>query len=151
MMILDIENDLTSAHTAVSDAQSGLVERLILVEIIAVACSKLVSVQVLLCFPGGAIPQLRVHGITGGVSRQGCLLEGQLGSLLEIGRWLTRSELRLRVHGWLGVGDARSGLEIVQWLDVGMSVHQGGLTVLVRSGMKGVIGAWDQILVKTGR
>jgi len=64
VVILSIEYNLCSAHATITVTECGLVEWLRLIEIIAIASSKLISVQILLSSPSGTVPQLGVHGIT---------------------------------------------------------------------------------------
>ena len=59
-LVRSVEDLLFSPETAISHLQNGLVERLRLIKVISVASPDLVSVLVLLCLPGSAVPELTI-------------------------------------------------------------------------------------------
>ena len=59
-LVSGVKDLLFSLQTAICDLQDRLVEWLRLIKVVAVGCSDLVRVLVLLCLPGRAVPQLAI-------------------------------------------------------------------------------------------
>ena len=127
-LVAHIVDLLLSLQAPVGALQLRLVEGLRLVHRLAVRSPELVSVQILLSPPGGAIPFLAVTAVA---SRQRVrpLFDLQLGRVLENGVLLTSPEhgvvvcLRAQVAG---TGCCR---HVICWLHVGRSVKHGSRAV----------------------
>ena len=149
-LVSDIKDLLLSLKAAVSHLQLGLVERLWLVEVVAVGRPHLVRVLVLLRPPGRAVPELTialvatVHGVGASV----CL---ELLGVAEDGGVVTRAVVRLIVD--LGVVEAVSGCRhpVVLGLMVGSCVPHGTGAIPATSYLHRDVLLWNQFGIETGK
>lgn len=119
---------LFELQTAISGLELGLVEGLRLIEVVTVRSPVLVSVQVLLCLPGGAVPELAVALVATG-KRLGALVHLELGRVLKQGALLTCAPVGLVVDGGAQVARPCRRREVVLWLRVGGRVGHGTRSV----------------------
>lgn len=142
-LVFDIEDLLLSLQAAICDLQLRLVERLWLVEAVTVGSPELVSVLVLLRFPGGSIPQLAIalvttlHGVRAPVHLQ-------LLGIAEVGSVVTRAPVGLVVD--LGVVEAvASGCHpVVLWLMVRCSAEHGASAIPSATDLHCFVVPWNQ-------
>ena len=81
-LVGDVKDMLLASETAICDLELRLVERFRLIEAVTVRRSVLVSVHILLSFPGSAVPFLAVATVTSG-ERVRTLVHKQLGRVLK--------------------------------------------------------------------
>ena len=65
-LVNNVKDLLLSFEASISDLKLGLVEWLVLIEIVPVSRSVHVSMEILLGFPGGTVPELTVTLVAAG-------------------------------------------------------------------------------------
>lgn len=147
-LVLHIEDLLLSLKTAVGHLELRLVERLGLVEPVAVRRAHHVRVQVLLSFPGGAVPALTVT-LVATSHRVGPSLNFKLGSGLEDLRVITSTPVGSVVNLWAEeASPSRRGV-IVLRLEVRGRLEHGSATVATASDLHSLVVLWDQSRIES--
>ena len=147
-LVCDIEDLLLSLEPAIRNLELGLVEWFRLVKVIAVRGPHLVSVLVLLSFPGGAVPELAVALVAAG-HRVGTLVDLQLRTVLERQRAITRPPVRLVVDLRAQVARPRRCRKVVLGLVIGCCVEHGAGAVATAAHFHALVVLRDQLGVET--
>ena len=145
-----VKDLLFSNETTIGDLKLGLVEWFWLVEVVSVGSAVHVSVQVLLSFPGGAVPELTIalvaagHGVRASVHYQFRRVFEYLGAV-------ATSPVGLVVD--LRVVETRTGrcLMIIFGLVVASGVEHRASSVTATSRLHSLIVLWNQFGVETAK
>lgn len=127
-LVCDVEDLLFSLHATVSHFIARLVERLWLVEIVAVGGSNLISVLILLSAPALAVVELAVTLVAADV-RVGALGDNQASCVVEGVADRTIPPVWLVMFFGAQVAGPGGSSVVVLWLVVGSSVEHGAGTV----------------------
>ena len=147
-LVFHVEDLLFSSEASIGHLKLWLVEGLLLVEIVPVSRAVHVSVEVLLCLPGGAVPELAVALVAAG-HRVGTLVDLQLRTVLERQRAVTRPPVRLVVDLRAQIAGSRSCRKVVLGLVVRCCVEHGAGAVATAANLHGLVVLRDQLGVET--
>lgn len=147
-LVARVEDLLLSLEASVGEAQSGLVERLRLVEVVPVGGPNLVSVGILLGLPGGAVPELAVALVARGEG-VGALVDLELRAVLERNCVVTVPPVGAVVLRRAQVGRARGRREVVERLVVRGRVEHRARAVAAGADLEGLVVPRDQLLVES--
>lgn len=147
-LVFHVKDLLFSSEASIGHLKLWLVEGLLLIEIVPVSRAVHVSVEVLLCLPGGAVPELAVALVAAG-HRVGALVDLQLGAVLEGERAVARPPVRLVVDLRAQVARPSCRRKVVFGLVVGCCVEHGAGAVATAADLHGLVVLRDQLGVET--
>lgn len=147
-VVSSVIEELLSLQASISNLSVIFVEWFWNIEVVSIAGSHLVGVQVLLVDPVSSVPELAIALIPSGQSVRP-LVDLEFGARLESEGVVTVSEVWLVVGLWVQVtGTGGRGL-VVLWLVVWSSFKHGASTVASAGGVEGTVVSWDHLGVES--